>query len=107
MAIYYQFEFPQMSNLLDDLAGGDIDLDHLKLGDLGVDIASLGWQLSEDGAAQEIVKTNDKYSMNQEEREWMLTVLDSCRVSIPTAPSYYFSHKIENSRNSNGESLHM
>lgn len=71
-----------MSNLLDVLAEGDKDLDDLKLGDLGVDISSLGWQLSEDGLTQEIVRENDRYSMNQEEREWMLTVLDSCRVSL-------------------------
>lgn len=70
-----------MSNLLDVLAEGDVDLNCLKLGDLGVDIGSLGWQLSEDGITQEIVRENDRYSMNQEEREWMMTVLDSCRVS--------------------------
>lgn len=68
-------------SIIDELAGGEIDLDQLRLGDLGVDISSLGWQLTEDGTSMEIVHENDRYSMNQDEREWMLRVLDSCRVS--------------------------
>lgn len=72
-------------SILDELAGGEMDLDSLRLGDLGIDISSLGWQLTEDGTAKEIVHENDRYSMNQEETEWMYRVLDSCRRIHATA----------------------
>ena len=68
-------------SLIDELAGGDIDLDNLKICDLGVDISALGWQQSDEGTLCEVIKEGDKYSMNVEEEQWCLRVLDSCRVN--------------------------
>merc|ERR1712137_406540 len=48
-------------------------------GDLGIDITSLGWEETENGVLTEVVRENDKYSMNREEVEWLARVLDSCR----------------------------
>lgn len=67
-------------SLIDDLAASDVNLDLLKLGDLGIDIMSLGWQETTEGVLTEVVRENDKYSMNKEEVEWLARVLDSCRV---------------------------
>ena len=69
-------------SLIDELAAADVDLDQLKLGDLGIDIMSLGWEETEEGVLTEVVRENDKYSMNREEVEWLARVLDSCRVSV-------------------------
>jgi len=66
-------------SLLDELAGGDVDLDDLKISDLGVDVQSLGWQQSDDGTLIEVMKEDDKYVMNTEEKIWLQTVLDSVR----------------------------
>lgn len=69
-------------SLIDELAASEINLDNLKLGDLGIDIMSLGWQETEEGILTEVVRENDKYSMNREEVEWLARVLDSCRVRL-------------------------
>lgn len=69
-------------SLIDEIAAGDANLDTLKISDLGIDINSLGWTETDDGVLTEVVRENDKHSMNLEEAEWLSRVLDSCRVRI-------------------------
>lgn len=67
-------------SLLDELAEADIDLNEITLGDLGIDISALGYWEDKEGNYMEIVKEEDKHSLNKEESDWLYTVLDSCRV---------------------------
>ena len=76
-------------SLIDELASADINLDDVKLGDLGIDILSLGWTQTDEGNYTEIVKEDDTRDMNQEEREWLARVMDSCRVKYPNFCSIY------------------
>lgn len=72
-------------SLIDEIAGADVDLNDLKIGDLGIDISALGWQQTDEGNLLEVMREDDKYAMNTEECDWVTSVLDSCRRIHATA----------------------
>ena len=74
-------------SLIDELAASNVDLENIKFADLGIDLESLGWTETEEGILSEVVRENDKHAMNKEEKEWLVRVLDTCRVGENLLPS--------------------
>lgn len=66
-------------SILDMLASGDVDLDALKIGDLGLDPDDLCIFDDDTGAITEIVTNESKVTMSIEEKEWTNRCLGDCR----------------------------
>eukprot|EP00168_Porphyra_purpurea_P006281 TRINITY_DN17736_c0_g1_i1.p3 TRINITY_DN17736_c0_g1~~TRINITY_DN17736_c0_g1_i1.p3 ORF type:complete len:107 (-),score=21.73 TRINITY_DN17736_c0_g1_i1:4-324(-) len=66
-------------SILDMLASGDVDLDALKIGDLGLDPDDLCIFDDDTGAITEIVTNESKVTMSNEEKEWTNRCLGDCR----------------------------
>jgi len=66
-------------SLIDELAASNVDLENVTFADLGIDLGTLGWTETEEGILSEVVRENDKHAMNNEEKDWLIRVLDTCR----------------------------
>mmetsp|Transcript_13148 Transcript_13148/g.52476 ORF Transcript_13148/g.52476 Transcript_13148/m.52476 type:complete len:356 (+) Transcript_13148:217-1284(+) len=66
-------------SILDALASGDVDLDALKIGDLGLDPDDLCIFDDDTGALTEIVTNDSKVTMSNEEKDWTNRCLGDCR----------------------------